>query len=100
MSVRSLASKLDVSHVFLSLIERGKKPVPDRFIELLSAHLHDIDEDELRGVVHDAKRVKLDFIPFGLQEAELAKAFAKKALAGFSDDEIDALKRILCDDDA
>ena len=72
---------MGVSHTFLSLIERGKKPVPDRFIELLSTHLHDIDEDELRGVVRDAKKVKLDFIPFGLQEAELAKAFAKKALA-------------------
>jgi hypothetical protein len=98
MSIRSLASKMDISHVFLSLIERGKKPVPDRLIQSLSAHLHDIDEDELRHVVHDAKKVKLAFIPTGPQEAEIAKAFARKVLEGFSDDELDRLRRILYDD--
>jgi transcriptional regulator with XRE-family HTH domain len=38
-SLRSVATKLGISHVFLGEIERGIRPLPERLIEPLSQEL-------------------------------------------------------------
>ena len=64
-SAKMLADELNVSKAFLSSVERGKKSIPSKWLDIISDHykLSDSEKDELQKAINDSRTsIKVDLI--------------------------------------
>ena len=95
LSLRELADKVGVSHVFIGALERNVKRVPDEMVEKLAKHLPDLKAARLRALVKENEPFRLEMKLGAGVERDLVLAFARKAEHGFTESELNELRRLL-----
>ncbi|MCF0109132.1 MAG: helix-turn-helix transcriptional regulator [Erysipelotrichaceae bacterium] len=97
--LKDMSDKLGVSVAFLSAVENGKKKVPNNWVEKLS-ELYSLNENEklnlINAIAATEKSYELNFEGINRDRREIAISFARK-LEGFSDDQLDEIRKILGD---
>ena len=79
-SQKEMAEALGVTKNFLSMVEKGKKPIPEKWIDILTEHYHLkpyprqllIDAAEVSKI-----RIKIDLKDVPLYKRDLAVAFER-----------------------
>ena len=77
---QDMADVLGVSENFLSMVEKGKKPIPDKWIDLLTDHYH-LKEYPRQLLIDAAEvsktRIKIDLKEVPLYKRDLAVSFER-----------------------
>lgn len=96
ISVRDLARKIGVSHVFLGEVERGTRPtIGEAHWNALSLALQ-IPLEQIREAARRSAAVKLDLRGVAPEQAVVLEAFARRVANGsLSPERIAEIRRIL-----
>ena len=77
---QDMADVLGVSENFLSMVEKGKKPIPDKWIDILTDHYH-LKEYPRQLLIDAAEvsktRIKIDLKEVPLYKRDLAVSFER-----------------------
>ena len=99
--LKDMAQKLNVSVSFLSAVENGKKRMPSEWNNSICRlyQLNDIQQAQFTEAISETERsIDMDFNNVGDNGRKLAVAFARK-LPDFTDEQIEALRRIMQQED-
>lgn len=96
LSLRELAKRLGVSHVFLGEVERGLRGLPRERWPLMLQELPTLDEQQLDHLELLRRPVRLDLSDKAPKVQELGLAFARRIESGnLTENELDDLIRLL-----
>lgn len=97
ISMRSLADRLGVSHVYLGMVERGKeKSLPEKYWEVLTATVPGIDRNRLEYLA-STEQIEIDLSQASENEHRAAFALRRRIQdeQDLSKGELDEILRIL-----
>ena len=94
---QDMADVLGVTKNFLSMVEKGKKPIPESWIGILSDYYH--LKEYPRQILEDAAeaskiRIKIDLKGVPLYKRDLAVAF-EKCFGQIDEDAAESIMKIL-----
>ena len=80
-SLRTCATKLEITAPFLSAMEVGRRPIPSHYLEKIKS-IYDLSEEEYielyNAVVETNKRVDIEIEKMNEAQREVSMVFARK----------------------
>ena len=100
-SLRTCASKLEITAPFLSAMEVGRRPIPSHYLEKIKK-IYDLSEEEYtelyNAVVETNKRVDIEIEKMNEAQKEVSMTFARK-IENADPELVEKLRKVLMESD-
>ena len=99
-SLRSCATKLEITAPFLSAMEVGRRPIPNHYLEKIKTVYELSDEEYTKlynAVIETNKRVDIEIEKMNEAQKEVSMAFARR-IEKADPDLVEKLRKVLMED--
>ncbi len=100
-SLRTCATKLEITAPFLSAMEVGRRPIPSHYLEKIKTIYNLSEEDYIElynAIVETNKRVDIEIEKMNDAQKEVSMTFARK-IENADSELIEKLKKVLMESD-